>query len=181
MAGAGGSPLHLLGMLFSLTDSLQLPGYKDKRKLLPSDFSNRGPQPARQFRNDRVRQATPGAWSAAVGTAAPLWSSSSFQYFWVLQEAPRTPSSLQPAKKSHSSSTITCLLPHNPHLPLCATSVLLGIPSLLSHLQLLIEKNASCPQVPAAGWYNRPHPERTCTLTPAQCLPVCTDHPCGSS
>lgn len=56
MAGAGGSPPHLLGMLFSLTDSLQLPASNDKRNLLPSGFSNRGPQPARQLRNDRVRQ-----------------------------------------------------------------------------------------------------------------------------
>lgn len=51
-----GSPFHLLGLLFSLTDSLQFLAHKDKRKLLPTDFPNHGPQPAKQLRNDRVRQ-----------------------------------------------------------------------------------------------------------------------------
>lgn len=82
MAGAGGSPFHLLGMLFSLTDSLQLPAYKDKRNLLPVTSLIVVPSLRDSLGlSGSDKEATPGAWSAAVGTAAPLWSSSSFQYF----------------------------------------------------------------------------------------------------
>lgn len=120
------------------------------------------------------KEATAGAWTTEVSTVAPLWSSSSFQHFQVLQEAPRTPSSLQPAKSFlYEALSIKAFFLYH-HLPsatqpsaapLCYMSALRDLPPPFTS-PALDRKDTSWPQDPIAGCIQKDlHPKPSSMLT----------------